>query len=154
MIRTAVRQEFARQIGAAGVTGDADVSHFYRGDKHETREMVFAVSDGGDVSFPYGMVPPRIQRDDFTVQWVVRIQAVPDMETAMSRRDELAGLMVDLLASADLDGFEASGEEVTDTNPGGQPINVEFSEGETKTGGQIALATLVIPMQTQTKTEG
>ena len=152
MIRTQVRQELARQIQAAGITGDADVSAFYPGDKHQTREMVFADTTEGQVTFPYGMAPPLIQRDQFTVAWVVRIQALPSLEEAMVRRDELAALIVGLLAGTDLRGFEADGERVTDTNPDGQGITVTSREGETKEGAQIAIAEITVPFETQSTT--
>jgi len=152
MIRTQVCQEIARILAASGVTGDADVSPFYPGDKHQTREMIFCDSTAGNITFPYGMAPPRIQRDDFTATWVVRIQAMPTLADAMVRRDELAALVVAVLADGGIDGFEADGERVADTN-GVDGVAVDSREGETNKGAQIAFASISVPIQTQTINE-
>lgn len=154
MIRTEVRDKLADLIAQSGTTGNADVSSYYPGDKHQTREMVFGDRTSGTVTFPYGMAEPRIQRDDFTVLFVVRIAATDDVPSAMARAQELGNAVAGILAGADLLGYGTDTEIVCDTNPDGQGIQVETREGEDpRSGASLAIAEITVPIQTQT-TEG
>lgn len=151
MIRTAVRQHLADRIAQSGIAGSADVSAYSPGDKHTTAEMIFGDRTTGSVTFPYGMASPRIQRDQFSVVFVVRVTARPDVADAMARCDELANHVATILADdASLLGFEADGERVTDTNPDGQGIQVDTREGENSKGVTLALAEITVPIETQT----
>jgi len=155
MIRTEVRRELARLIAGDGTTGNVAVSAFYPGDKHQQTEMIFGDRTNGLVTFPYGMAPPRLQRDRFAVVFVVRIDARAGIDEAMVRCEELSNIVAGILASESLLGFAVDGEEVTDTNPDGEGIQVDTREGETKTGGALALAEITVPIETQTtNTEG
>lgn len=152
MIRNEVREHLADLIAGSAVAGSVDVSSYFPGDKHTTAEMIFGDRTSGSVTFPYGMASPKIQRDLFTVVFVVRVTARPSLADAMTRCGELADAVVSILADdASLLGFEANGEEVTDTNPDG--IQVDTREGETKTGVTLALAEITVPIETQTKNE-
>lgn len=155
MIRDEVSAHLASLIAGDGITGDVDVSPTFPGEKHTTSEMIFGDSTTGVVTFPYGMEPPRIQRDNAELTFVVRITAREDMATAKKRCQELANLVVGILAGADLLGFGTDGEKVTDTNPDGQGIQVQTREGESNKGVPVALAEITVPIETQTtNTEG
>lgn len=155
MIRDEVTVFLADLIEGAGIAGDVDVSPVFPGEKHTTREMVFADESTGQITFPYGMDAPRIQRDTCAITLVVRITATDDVPAAKQRCQELANVIVGILAGADLLGFATNTEEVTDTNPDGAGIQVQFREGESNKGVPLALAQITVPLETQTtNTEG
>jgi len=156
MIRTEVRRKLSNLVAGSGLTGPANVSPFFPGEKHQTAEMIFGDRTSGSVGFPYGMTGTRIQRDQFTVTFVVRIAARTGIEDAMTRCEELANVVAAILADTDaLIGYSVNGEEVTDTNPDAQGVQVETREGESKTGDPLALAEITVPIETQTlNTEG
>lgn len=156
MIRAKVVAEHARLIAAAGITGRARVSALYPGEKQLTAEEVFCTGTDGGLSVPYAMPGERIQRDQFTALWVVRVTNTRTVADAVERRDELAAEVVRHLAdtASDLLSFTADGEEVTDGLYEGQAVAVTTREGDDpKTGRPIAVAEITVPYETQTINE-
>lgn len=156
MIRNEVRERIAELIAQLPEAGKLDVSPYYKGDKHQAREMVFVDRTEGGVSLPYAMAGDRTQRDTFTAVIVVRIAATQGVPVAMERCQEIANEIAFLLAGPTLLEFGVAGEVVTDTAPDGALILVETREGESRTGDPIAIAEITPTIETQTTngTEG
>lgn len=155
MIVDEVLAEHARVIASDATTGRANVTPYYPGEKHIAAEAVFTAGSEGSVTFPYAMPGDRIQRNQFSALWVIRVTGAADVAKAMLRRSELVRVFLGTLDDEDsLVGFTAEGETLTDVNPDGQPIQITTREGEDpKTGRPIAVAEITVPYETQTINE-
>lgn len=152
MIVDEVLAEHARVIAGNALTGRAKITPYYPGEKHLAAEAVFTGGSEGSVTFPYAMAGDRIQRNQFSALWVVRVTGTADVAKAMLRRSELVRVVLGTLDDgSELVGFTAEGEKLTDVNPDGQPIQITTREGDDpKTGRPIAVAEITVPYETQT----